>query len=487
MAVLTPVLTVPTTRTARRTASGAVALLALAAAVLVPAAPVQADEIRDRQRPMMRTLDLETAWKTTRGKGVTVAVVDSGTDPKQADLAGSVTTGPNMLADIDGDSRPARLHGTSMASLIAGHGHGPGRRNGIMGVAPQARILAIRGIGEPEDASYARFRSSERAEDAVARGIKYAADKNADVINLSLGHYSESPTEREAIAYAIGKGVVVVAAAGNDGDKKSRLDEDGFADYTYPASYPGVIAVAATDDDHRRAKFSNANYSVLVSAPGDGIPSAGPGSDYYMSSGTSDSTALVSGIAALIRSRHPKLPPTLVAQALVQSTRYAPGKTYDEQVGFGEVNAARALTAADALTKPRAGAAGKSAGQRFGTGDTGPVDVIEHPAWMSAVAAVVTTAGIAGTVTALLIWITLARRNPRRARPAFAGIPAGAGPPPPRSAPDSWTPPRAAPDHWTPPGSGAGPPPRTSRDLRVQPPAEPPQGWGPPPDPREPY
>jgi type VII secretion-associated serine protease mycosin len=453
-------------------------VLALAAAVLLPAAPARADEIRDRQRPMMKTLDVRAAWETTRGKGVTVAVVDTGTDPKQADLAGSVTTGPNMLAAVDGDTRPIRLHGTGMASLIAGHGHGPGRQNGVMGVAPEARILAIRVIGEKGDPSFPLTRSSDEAEDSVARGIRHAADQKVDVINLSLGKYDENPTDREAIAYAIGKGVVVVSAAGNDGDKKGRLDSDGFAPYSYPASYPGVIAVAATDADHRRAKFSNTNYSVLVSAPGDGIASAGPGGDYYLSSGTSDATALVSGIAALIRSRHPRLPPTLVAQALVQSTRYAPGKTYDAEIGFGEVNAARALAAADALTKPRAGASGKPAGQRFGAGDTGPVKVIERPAWVSPLIGIVTAVGVAGGAAALVIAIMLARRNPRRERPAFAGLPFGTGPPPPRPAPGS----------WAPPGAGPGPPPpRTAQDLRVQPPPEPQGGWGPPRDPRAPY
>ncbi|MEW2357238.1 S8 family serine peptidase [Spirillospora sp. NPDC029432] len=423
----------------RKAAGGAAAALALAA-VLVPAAPAGADEVRDRQRPMIRTLDLENAWKTTRGRGVTVAVVDSGVDADQADLKGSVTTGPNMLAAVDGRTRPTRLHGTGMASLIAGHGHGPGGRDGVIGVAPEARILAIRSLAEPEDPSFPLFRSSERAEGAVARGIRYAADRGADVINLSLGKYQDNPEEREAIGYAIGKGTVVVAAAGNDGDKRSRLDDDGFAPYSYPASYPGVIAVAATDDEHRRAAFSNTNYSVLVSAPGAGVPVAAPGGDYVLTNGTSDSTALVSGIAALIRSRHPKMPPTLVAQALIQGTRHNPGSTYDAEVGYGEVNAARSLAAADGLTKPRAGASGKPARQRFGAGDPGPVSVIPRPAWVNGIIIVVTTAGVAGAVIALIITITLHRRNPkRRAGPAPAGPapPAAAGP-----APDPWRPPR---------------------------------------------
>ncbi|GAA2419920.1 type VII secretion-associated serine protease mycosin [Actinomadura vinacea] len=429
----------------------------LLAAVAVPGlAPVaHADEVRARQRSVMATLEVETAWKTTRGAGVTVAVVDSGVDARQADLAGSVINGPNMLEGIDAGTRPARLHGTGMASLIAGHGHGPGGRDGVMGIAPEAKILGIRSIAEQEDAGYAAYRTSPQADDSVARGIRYAADNGADVINLSLGKNDVNPEERAAIGHAIGKGVVVVSAVGNDGDKRGRLDGDGFAPYSYPASFPGVIGVAATDARHGRAGFSNRNYSVVVSAPGSGLPVAAPGGEYFLTDGTSDSSALVSGIAALIRSRHPKMPPTLVAQALIQGTKHGPGGTYDPGVGFGEVNAARALSAADGLTRPRAGAAGKAAGQRFGPADPGPVNVIERPGWVTAVIVIVTTVGVAGAVAALAIAITLARRHPRNAlQPGLAlAATAPRGPAGPWGAPDPWR---------APPPNG---PPRTAHDI----------------------
>ncbi|GAA3943119.1 type VII secretion-associated serine protease mycosin [Actinomadura viridis] len=422
------------------------ALLALALAAAPAFAPAlapaaHADEVRDRQRRVLATLDTETAWKSTRGANVTVAVVDSGVDARQADLAGSVISGPNMLADIDRGTRPARLHGTGMASLIAGHGHGPGGRDGIMGVAPEAKILAIRALAEREDASYRLYRSSERAEDAVARGIRYAADHGADVVNLSLGKYDENPEERAAIGYAIGKGVVVVSAAGNDGDKRRRLDGDGFAPYSYPAAYPGVIAVAATGSGHKRAAFSNRNYSVLVSAPGAGLPVAGPGGEYFLTDGTSDSSALVSGIAALIRSRHPKLPPALVTQAIIAGTRYGPSGTYDPEVGFGEVNAARALAASDALTTPRGGSAGRSPGRSLGTAEPGPIEIIHRPGWVTPVIVIVTAGGAAGGVAAVVIAVILARRHPRV--PGPAPVPAGAsagGVPPPRAVPGPWAP-----------------------------------------------
>lgn len=406
-----------------RVVGAGVAAVALAGTWLMPV-PAHADIVRDRQKPILNVLGMNAAWRITKGKGVTVAVVDSGVDAGQADLTGSVTTGPNMLAEIDAGTKPARLHGTGMASLIAGHGHGSGRGSGVMGIAPESRILAVRAIGEPEDKSYVRFRTSESADTAVARGIRYAADHGADVINLSLGKDEEVADEREAIGYAIGKGVVVVSAVGNDGDDPRALDGDGYAPYSYPASYPGVIAVAATEPGNARAPFSNRNYSVLLSAPGVDVPVAAPGGKYFASGGTSDSSALVSGIAALIRAKHPKMAPTLVAQALIQSTRHGPSGGYDAEIGFGEVHAPRALSAADALASSGK-STGKAAGKRFGAEDLGPVEVIERPGWVVPLIVGLVVAGIGGTVTAGAIARTFHRRHPRLAGGPAMGPPMG--------------------------------------------------------------
>ncbi|WP_131742641.1 S8 family serine peptidase [Actinomadura roseirufa] len=417
-------------RRVRRRAGAAAAGLAVAlAAVWAPPVPARADLVRDRQKPILDVLDMDAAWKVSRGRGVTVAVVDTGVDAGQPDLAGSVTTGPNMLAPIDAGTTPARRHGTGMASLIAGHGHGAGGREGIIGLAPEARVLSIRVIGEKEDASFRRFRTDERARGALSRGIRYATDHGADVINLSLGENRESAAEREAIGYAIGKGVVVVAAVGNDGDKKRLLDGDGFAPYFYPASFPGVIAVAGTDATHGRVAFSNRNYSVLVSAPGIGLPVAGPGGAYFISGGTSDACALVSGVAALIRAAHPRMPPALVSQALVAGTRYGPGGKYDPEVGFGEVNAKRALTAAANLTSGRPAPAGKPAGRRFGADDPGPVDVIDRPGWVRPLIIALLLVGVGGTIGAAAISAAFARRHPRPGALVPPGGPLPAGPP----------------------------------------------------------
>jgi type VII secretion-associated serine protease mycosin len=401
-------------RVKRRGLPAAVGAAVLAGSWLMPV-HAHADVVRDGQRPILTLLGMEAAWKVTRGAGVTVGVVDSGVDPTQPDLRGKVTVGPNMLARIDAGTTPARLHGTGMSTLIAGQGHGPGGGSGVIGMAPQARILAVRTIGEPEDASYRRFRAAGSADDAVARGIRYAADHGADVINLSLGSRDENPAEREAVGYALGKGVVVVSAVGNDGDEERLLDGDGFAPYSYPASFPGVIAVAATLPGHARAPFSNRNYSVLLSAPGAGLPIGVPGGRYLRSDGTSDASALVAGIAALIRAKHPRMAPALVAQALIQSTRHAPSAGYDPEVGFGEVHAARALSAADSLASTSPGPAqAKPAGQRFGKEDPGPVEVIERPFWVRPLIIVIVLLGLGGTAGALALAVAFRRRHPGR-------------------------------------------------------------------------
>ncbi|RFU40542.1 hypothetical protein DZF91_16570, partial [Actinomadura logoneensis] len=359
------------------------------------------------------------AWKVTRGAGVTVGVVDSGVRTDQPELAGQVTTGPDMIANIDGGSTPARLHGTSMAMLIAGKGRGRGGRGGVMGVAPESKIIAVRAIAEPEDPSYRRYKTTPKGQGATAKGIRYVVDHGADVVNLSLGRYDEQPDERAAIGYAVSKGVVVVAAVGNDGDKRDGFDAKGYAPYSYPASYPGVIAVAATNQRHVRAGFSNRNFSVLVAAPGVSLPGIGPERGaYYVTDGTSDSSALVSGIAALVRAKHPKLAPALVAQAIVASTPSG-GASYDASLGHGEVNAAKALSAADRLAAIPKGVQSKPGGARFGAGgDPGPVTVVPRPAWAKAVMAVVVLGGLGGAVAAVVIAVTLARRHPSPAAPA---------------------------------------------------------------------
>lgn len=337
------------------------AVLAAAALVLPGAAflpggafspdAARADDVRLSQQDVLDTLDVDEAWRLTKGRGVTVAVLDSGVDPNHRDLAGSVVTGRDYTVGANPRGvQPVRLHGTYMASLIAGHGHGPGGADGIIGVAPEARVLSVRVILEDEEPGFRTFNSDARFEAVVAKGIRYAVDHGADVINMSLSKDLPTEEEREAIRYAISRGVVLVAAAGNDGAGKRT------APYSYPASIPGVISVAAVTPTLRRASFSNRNSSVMVAAPGVDVLGAGPGDEYWVGRGTSQATALVSGVAALIKSRHPRMSPALVAQALTSSP--ARKAAYNIGTGFGVVNAYRALSAAATLARHRTVASG---------------------------------------------------------------------------------------------------------------------------------
>lgn len=216
-----------------------------------------------------------------------------------------------------GDRAWAR-HGTAMAGIIAGHGHGDGRGDGVLGIAPEAKILPVRVILEASDPARAKARESRGT--ALADGIRWAADHGADVINLSLGDDSKSahpePGEDAAIQYALKKGAVVVASAGNGGEKGDHI--------SYPAAYPGVIAVAAVDRYGTHAAFSTRRWYATVSAPGVDIVVAAPDHQYYVEWGTSAASAFVSGAVALVRAAHPGLTPAQIKKLLTDTARSAP-------------------------------------------------------------------------------------------------------------------------------------------------------------------
>lgn len=384
--------------------------LAMAGALLLDAAPALADEVRNGQEGVIRTLDLPAAWRITRGAGVTVAVLDSGVDPDHPDLAGSVTVGKDFT---DGANPPGvpprRLHGTYMASLIAGHGHGPGGGKGIIGVAPEAEVLSVRVILEDEEPGFHTFNLEHRFEDVVARGVRYAVKQGADVINLSISKELASKEDRAAIRYAIDKGVVLVAAAGNEGARTSA----GAAPYSYPAALPGVVAVGATDAGLRRASFSNGNASVLVAAPGVDIMGAGPGGEYWVGRGTSQAAALVSGVVALVKAEYPELSPPLVARALAAGAVDRPPGGYDTGTGFGVVNAARALAEAAKLaghTETAPAGQAHDPGQPLGGGAAGPVRVVDRDERRVVLHAAIAAASAGGAVFSLVVILTLVRR-----------------------------------------------------------------------------
>ncbi|MFJ9902921.1 type VII secretion-associated serine protease mycosin [Streptomyces sp. NPDC101152] len=378
----------------------ALSLFLAGSLALVPSTVAHADGIRAQQWGL-DAMHTQQAWRTTKGKGVTVAVLDTGVEADHPDLVGNVLPAKDMIGfgASQGDRDWAR-HGTAMAGIIAGHGHGPGDSDGVMGVAPEAKILPVRVILEDGDAARGQARSTRG--NALAEGIRWAADHGADVINLSLGDDSASahpePAEDEAVQYALKKNVTVVASAGNGGKK---------GDHTsYPAAYPGVIAATAVDRFGTRADFSTRRWYATVSAPGVDIVIADPDHRYYEGWGTSAASAYVSGAVALIKAARPGLTPAQIKQLLENTARDAPAGGRDDSRGFGMVDPAAALAAAGRL-KPsglRAAVYGK---KYFGSGPDAATSDSDTSDWAAPLAG-----GLGGVllVAAVVLW----RGRPRR-------------------------------------------------------------------------
>jgi type VII secretion-associated serine protease mycosin len=341
-------------RVALLAVAGLVSLAALPAAPALDAAAAPADSIQAKQQWVLSMLHAEAAWSVTRGAGVTVAVIDSGVNPDVSDLSGSVTTGPNYTGVTTSSfNKDWGVHGTWMASLIAGHGH-DGGLSGVVGTAPAARILSIRVIPDRADPHYGKYEREQETviQQSLADGIKYAVTHGAKVISMSIGYSAPSLKVRLALQDAYDHGVVVIASAGNSGGPNS--DRVGkAAPESFPADYPGVISVSAVDVNGDVAGFSSANLSVKVAAPGVSVPAQGRDGQYWLVSGTSPACALVAGVAALIKSKYPRLAPDLVASALTSTTTDRPAGGYDSQVGFGIVDAAAALAKAGRLAGVR--------------------------------------------------------------------------------------------------------------------------------------
>jgi type VII secretion-associated serine protease mycosin len=342
---------------ARLALAGVACLVSMAVLPALPAgaAPAAvADGISDKQQWVLNMLDVDPAWSVTRGGGVTVAVIDSGVNPHVSDLTGSVTTGPDYTGvSTSPASRNWGVHGTWMASLIAGHGHDDGF-DGVTGVAPRARILSIRVIPDRGDPHYAKYEREQETviQQSLADGIHYAITHGAQVISMSIGYSAPSGTVRAALQQAYDHGVVVIASAGNSGGPSGPARGDD-APESFPADYPGVISVGAVNASGVVAGFSSDNLSVKVAAPGVNVPAQGRDGEYWLVSGTSPACALVAGVAALIKSKYPHLAPDLVASALTSTTTDRPAGGYNSQVGFGIVDAAAALTKAGRLTGAR--------------------------------------------------------------------------------------------------------------------------------------
>ncbi|MGW3122392.1 type VII secretion-associated serine protease mycosin [Streptomyces sp. NPDC001107] len=383
---------------------GALSVLLAASLALVPSTVAHADGIRAQQWAL-DAMHTQQVWQTTKGKGITVAVLDTGVEADHPDLVGNVLPAKDMIGfgAQQGDRAWAR-HGTAMAGIIAGHGHGPGDADGVMGIAPEAKILPVRVILEDGDTARGKARSTRG--NALAEGIRWATDHGADVINLSLGDDSASahpePAEDEAVQYALKKNVTVVASAGNGGDKGDHV--------SYPAAYPGVIAATAVDRFGIRASFSTRRWYATVSAPGDKIVIADPDHKYYEGWGTSAASAFVSGAVALIKAAHPGLAPAQIKQLLEDTARNPPAGGRDDSRGFGMIDPAAAIKAAGRV-KPEGLQAVSYGDKYFGPGPDESTSGDDTSGWAAPLAGGL---GVALLVAAVFVW--------RGRRPRFDGF-----------------------------------------------------------------
>ncbi|HEX2774673.1 MAG TPA: type VII secretion-associated serine protease mycosin [Micromonosporaceae bacterium] len=297
------------------------------------AAPTQADVPWPQKRYAPERLEA-----LATGVNVTVAVIDSGVDARHPQLAGRVLAGRDYL-----DGRDARIdcaaHGTAVASIIAAR---PREGAGPRGLAPDATILPVR-VSELE---IIEGEQSGRTVAAAqfAQSIRWAVDHGADVLNLSVVLYRDDPAVRRAVAYAIAKDVVVVAAAGNLHERSDPVP--------YPAAYDGVIGVGSIGPDGTRSSFSQVGPYVDLVAPGGDVDAAAPVGGHQKANGTSYAAPFVSATAALIREYRPDLPAAQVAARILATTDPAPGGK-PTAYGAGVLNPFRAVTDTVAAAAPR--------------------------------------------------------------------------------------------------------------------------------------
>lgn len=314
----------------------------------------------DPLRPLQYSLDVmgvEKAWQTTMGDPqVVVAVIDSGVDAKHDDLKVNLSKDaydaftdkrgldaamPSALSRLGG-KLAALGHGTHVAGIIGAEG---GNKEGIVGVAPRCTLMPIKVFPSPSLKPDPRMGGEDPQDviaSVVARGIVYATDHGAQVINMSLGFPHESQAMAAAVEYALQKGVSVLVSAGNERMEGSPVNT--------LANLPGVIGVGATDEDDRITSFSNAGKYVSVSAPGFRVLSTMPsffnglvGKPYQYMDGTSMAAPNAAGVAALVKSAKTGLSPAQVKLILEQSADDQGPAGWDDSYGHGRVNAARAI------------------------------------------------------------------------------------------------------------------------------------------------
>ncbi|MBY8871819.1 S8 family serine peptidase [Micromonospora sp. PLK6-60] len=310
----------------------------------------------------LKSLRLPQAWDVSKGSTAQViAVLDSGVRTTHEDLTGRTVPGYNAITNstTTASFQDDFGHGTLVAGIAAANTN---NSKGIAGAAWTARVMPVKVLNNQGSGN----------DSNIARGIIWATDKGAKVINLSLGGPGDSPVLHDAVKYAYSKGVVVIAAAGNAGDDTPQ----------YPAAYPEVLAVAAVDHGSRLTDFSSSGDWVDVSATGWDVVSTGydaNNSYWFELPGTSFSAPLVSGIAALVRAKYPTFKPADVMNRLRWSARDAGPRGIDPYYGYGLVDAYAAVGGrwAPELTAPSVGDTNDTPARAtaLGTSATGTIGI----------------------------------------------------------------------------------------------------------------
>ncbi|RCH61834.1 serine protease [Streptomyces sp. SDr-06] len=311
--------------------SAALAALVAASAGLAPHAIADSAPPEQWYLGAMHAPDL---WKVSTGKGVKVAVVDTGVNPDTPSLKGQVLAQEVPAAAAYGATKDYDGHGTTMAEMIAGTGQG----GGIKGLAPDAKVIPFRiALSTLKDPAELKRTS------LPAQAIRAAADSDAKVINMSFAAHTKGPGLEEAVKYAASKGKLMFAGTGNDGEESNDLVE-------FPAALPDVVGVAAADASGNVGKFSHSGDFVDLAAPGLNVSRwcTADFQAYCTADGTSAASAIASASAALIWSAHP----TWTADQVLRTMIDTAGRSWDRNtpskyLGYGLIRPRLVLEKAD--------------------------------------------------------------------------------------------------------------------------------------------
>lgn len=378
--------------------SAAVGAVLAVGLVTVPM-PAFADEARDHQW-YLSALRIPEAHAISQGDGVTVALIDSGVDAQHPDLVGNVLPGRNMTgADDNGWSDPTG-HGTGTAAILAGHGHGTNGGEGILGIAPKAKILPIT---VPEG-------SLTQGKTYMSDAVTWAVEQGADIICITMSSgYDDavSPVNR-----AVESGVMVVAAAGNR--------TVGSSDIVWPAADPSVVAVSATDQSGAFATdVSVHGPNMAAAAPGIDVPVPVDRTSYaYDIDGTSSSAPIVAGVFALAKAAFPNDSRTEWHQRVLANTIDKGDPGPDDYYGYGLIDPVGALTGGlKPLPAENKAGSTPSAQPSASKPGTPPAALDTGATGNTATVLVAVAVGIAVVAVLVAIGVVAARRRRRQGQP----------------------------------------------------------------------